>query len=209
MKNVPAYNEISSIVPTSGGNSKDLFLKLRQEKSVNIDNVPGCSSFSSIKQNRNKNIENNNIEGGNNIYREKNREGTGNEGTNLPDVRFKSETFRSAVRTVLQHFGYENPKFKDFKEVEQKFTVDGRARIDWLEFADRIVHPRFDATVFVLDAHGRRIFSPRGVVKKGITLFGDSRDEALKTLNTKYYEFEHWFDFPEESKQKTSGDVPF
>ena len=64
MKNVPTYDEISSVVPTSGGNSKDLFLKLKREKGVNIDNIPGCSPFSSINQDRNKNIENNSIEGG-------------------------------------------------------------------------------------------------------------------------------------------------
>ena len=108
--------------------------------------------------------------------------------TEICDPRFHSQSFRDAVRIVLEYFGYEQPTFKDFREVELKFsTVDGRPRIDWIEFSKRISHPRFIASCFVLDRqknHCSRI---------GVTLFGDTKGEALKTLSP-CYEFKRWFE---------------
>lgn len=106
----------------------------------------------------------------------------------ITDPRFQSQSFRDAVRIVLEYFGHEQPTFKDFREVDQKF--DGR--IDWLEFARRISHPRFLARVYVLDNFKNHC------AKIGVTLFGDTKDEALKTLSP-YYEFVGWFD---ENNQK-------
>jgi hypothetical protein len=122
--------------------------------------------------------------------------------SDIPDPRFKSPAFRSAVRTVLQYFGYEAATYKDFKEVEQKFRLrDGRVSLDWVEFAKRLNNPRFEAVVYVLDSFKRRC------AKIGVVLFGATRDEALSKLDTKRYEFERWFDFPEK-QQKNSSHIP-
>lgn len=172
----------------TGGNSKSLFLRLKNQKNNNVPNVPP-----SFLKNR---IEKSNVKIGKiareNIYIEKRiGEEHGNKGTFLPDKRFQSPEFRDAVRVVLQYFGYENPTFKDFQDVEKKFRLQGgRVGLDWMEFAKRVLNPRYEAIVYILDQFGNRC------AKIGLTLFGSTREEALKTLDTKSYEFCRWFDDP-------------
>lgn len=123
---------------------------------------------------------------------------------NISDPRFNSPAFRDAVRIVLTYFGYENPTIADFKTVEAKFS----GRINWLEFAKRRLQPRYDAVVFVLTGSGHRVFNSRGYVKKCVTLFGSTRDEALSKLDTKSYEFDRCFDFPKIQQKNSSHDAP-
>jgi len=128
---------------------------------------------------------------------------------NLPDKRFKSPEFRDAVRVVLQYFGYENPTFKDFREAEDKFRLrDGRVALDWLEFARRILNPRYEAVVYVLDGLGRRVVNSRGYVCRGLELYGRTRVEALCGLDCRLYEFAYWFDLgPHRTHQDSPGRI--
>ena len=173
----------------TGENSKNLFLQLKNQKNNNVPYVPPSFSKNRIE---NIDVKIGKIAVSNNMYRIKNREGTRNIGTFLPDKRFQSPGFREAVRVVLEYFGFENPTYKDFKDVEDKFRLkDGRVGLDWMEFAQRVLNPRYEAVVYVLDQMKNRC------AKIGVTLFGSTREEALKTLDTKCYEFCRWFDFPE------------
>ena len=95
------------------------------------------------------------------------------------DPRFKDPEFKEAVKTVLNHLGYEQPKQGDFRDLNAKF--DGR--IDWLEWADRIERPRFTAKCVVIN-HNSDGFC--------LDLFGPTREEALKNI-PRGYEFKEWF----------------
>ena len=146
-------------------------------------------------------------------YKENNRESTMStvskpEAQTIPDQRFNSPQFRAAVRTVLEYFGHEGATYKDFKEVEQKFSIDGRCCLDWFGMADRIIRPRYDAVVYVLDGLGRRVVNSRGYVCRGLELYGRTRVEALCGLDCRLYEFAYWFDLgPHRTHQDGPGRI--
>lgn len=119
-----------------------------------------------------------------NIYRENNRiftVSTVSKPENL-DPRFNSQKFRTAVRIVLNYFGYQTPTFADFKKVEAMFN----GRIDWLTFSRNISQPHHLARVKILDQIGFPICE---IAKR---LLGSTRTDALENLNTKRYRFEKW-----------------
>ena len=81
-------------------------------------------------------IQNNIID--NNAYKGNIRQSAGltmSSGKNqVADQRFKDPRLKAAVRTVLEHLGYES-NMGNFNKVEKKL------RIDWVQFADSINNP--------------------------------------------------------------------
>ena len=177
--NVPQSSECSCNVPDTGGNSKALFLQLRGEKNTP---VPSCSPFSSIKEdinnsgNMGKIEKENNI---NNVYIYNIGGGTGNTGTNSPtptDPRFRSQSFRDAVRIVLQSLG-EPTTFGKFKE------WDGI--VNWTTLAKNLTSSK---TTYLTKCPIRGDY--RGEVL--IEIKADTEDRAVEMLISRGYKFSGW-----------------
>ena len=93
------------------------------------------------------------------------------------DSRLESEEFREAVRLVFEHLDIEN-KMSNFRLYDKSF--------DWYAIADNIKRPRHHAVVVILCRSMPTEFTTL------ITLRGDTREEALKTLDPAVYEFKYW-----------------
>lgn len=110
----------------------------------------------------------------------------------ISDPRFTSQKFRVAVRLVLE-FLSEEPNFGSFKKYDSAYG--SQFPIDWVVFAKSLENPVQYAVCFVrcnnprIATIGSRVQTPNGFLTETVALPGVTRDEAIKELNTKIYEF--------------------
>ncbi len=100
------------------------------------------------------------------------------------DPRLRSEKFKRSVRVVLDYLGLNN-NMGNFKKYDEKYGSP--TPINWEKFAYNIEHKGFEAMVEILQ-NGNPTY--RTGLKK---LYGETKEEALKTLDTKNYKFERWW----------------
>lgn len=93
------------------------------------------------------------------------------------DSRLDYEEFRAAVRLVFEHLGIEN-KMSNFRLYDKMFN--------WLEIAKNIQHPRHHAVVIILCRSLPTEFTTL------VALRGETKEEALATLDKNVYKFLRW-----------------
>jgi len=195
--NVPLYSDLCADCSCSGGNSKTLFLELKNQKNINVPVVPPLSLLKSIEKNDvkmgNLEIKKNENKISNSNIREKGGQTGTDSSPELPDSRFKNPNFRAAVKVVLE-FLSEEQNFASFKRYDRQYG--SKFPIDWIEFAENINNPRFVAKCYVLWGNKTfglgRVITSSGALKISVKLFGATKDEAILGLDTKKYEFIKW-----------------
>ena len=85
------------------------------------------------------------------------------------DPRFRSDTFRNAVKSKLEAMGME-PTFSEFKKYDKVWNPDGFLHIDWLSTITEV------AIVLLVDEDGI------GIGKIGLTDFDNQFDPATMKL---------------------------
>ena len=103
-------------------------------------------------------------------------------------AKLRSRKFRQMVRVVLDDFGVEMT-VGNFRKYDKIY--------DLKECYDRLENPRFDARVFLLSNNPNiapvgRILDEGSLILFRVELFGNTREEALRNINSKAYEFIEW-----------------
>lgn len=176
----------SGIVPNTQGNSLDAFKRLKTGKSSVI---PTCSPISSTKEIIDSNVNIGNIANNTCVYMNNNRGGTGNRGTNpqpsqqIPDPRFRSQSFREAVQVCLLSLGLPLT-FGNFKRFDKAHKSE--TPIDWLAYAHNLLEPVFGMVkCFILNARGEKI-ADRYILCE---VRAHTEQEAIKIVHSRGYAF--------------------